>query len=324
MKNMYLTVVLGILVLTGCNSNEYGGPDTPGAKAEIWGSISSPQTRYHGSMWGQGESIGVSVTGGDTGSTNILYQCSGENEQLFTAVGDHNDIYIKGNGKVSLTAYHPYTGINGTAGGLVTVDTKSENQTATNQLNIDWLFAEATTTRSNPLINFQFTHQLSQLSLIFKNKDESKPENVSYTLKGFITKGFFNTSNGTTSLGTESEDVSVLVNDNTSTTSTLILLPQEVVQTTIEVVADGVFYEKTIDNITLESNRRHLYTVTLGGEGENPSITITESGITDWQPGNGGNINSTTDAPETDTAFDSSYWNNSGETKYIKSLSNEK
>ena len=37
MKNMYLTVVLGILVLTGCNSNEYGGPDTPGAKAEIWG-----------------------------------------------------------------------------------------------------------------------------------------------------------------------------------------------------------------------------------------------------------------------------------------------
>lgn len=106
------------------------------------------------------------------------------------------------------------------------------------------MFAEATTTRSNPLINFQFTHQLSQLSLIFKNKDESKPENVSYTLKGFITKGFFNTSNGTTSLGTESEDVSVLVNDNTSTTSTLILLPQEVVQTTIEVVADGVFYEE--------------------------------------------------------------------------------
>ena len=178
------------------------------------------------------------------------------------------------------------------------------------------MFAEATTTRSNPLINFQFTHQLSQLSLIFKNKDESKPENVSYTLKGFITKGFFNTSNGTTSLGTESEDVSVLVNDNTSTTSTLILLPQEVVQTTIEVVADGVFYEKTIDNITLESNRRHLYTVTLGGEGENPSITITESGITDWQPGNGGNINSTTDAPETDTAFDSSYWNNSGAVSY--------
>ena len=42
------------------------------------------------------------------------------------------------------------------------------------------------------------------------------------------------------------------MNDNTSTTSTLILLPQEVVQTTIEVVADGFFYEKTIDNITLE------------------------------------------------------------------------
>ena len=114
------------------------------------------------------------------------------------------------------------------------------------------------------------------------------------------------------------------MNDNTSTTSTLILLPQEVVQTTIEVVADGVFYEKTIDNITLESNRRHLYTVTLGGEGENPSITITESGITDWQPGNGENINSTTDAPETDTAFDSSYWNNSGETQDIKSQSTEK
>ena len=83
--------------------------------------------------------------------------------------------------------------------------------------------------------------------MIFKNKDESKPENVSYTLK-----------------------------------------------------------------------------VTLGGEGENPSITITESGITDWQPGNGENINSTTDAPETDTAFDSSYWNNSGETQDIKSQSTEK
>ena len=48
------------------------------------------------------------------------------------------------------------------------------------------------------------------------------------------------------------------MNDNTSTTSTLILLPQEVVQTTIEVVADGVFYEKTIDNITLEDTYTRL------------------------------------------------------------------
>lgn len=52
--------------------------------------------------------------------------------------------------------------------------------------------------------------------------------------------------------------------------------------------------------------------------------TKLESGITDWQPGNGENINSTTDAPETDTAFDSSYWNNSGETQDIKSQSTEK
>ena len=49
MKNMYLTAVLGLLILAGCSNNsDYEGPDTPGSKAEIWATISEPQSRVNG------------------------------------------------------------------------------------------------------------------------------------------------------------------------------------------------------------------------------------------------------------------------------------
>lgn len=325
MKNMYLAVTFGILVLTGCNSNEYGGPDYSGVKAEIWGDINTPQTRYHGVEWGPGESIGVSVIKGDVGSTNVQYQFTGDKEHPFTAIGgDRNAIYIKGNGIAALTAYYPYSGING-INGMISINTNSENQTMANQALIDCLFAEATATRENPQVMFRFNHRLSQLCLNFEYENGSKPTDVSYTLKNIVTKGFFNTEDGKTELletsseeTSNSEDINIDVM-NPSMVSTLVLLPQEIAQATIEVIANGVFYSTTIDNITLENNKQHSYTVELGSDSS--QITIKKNDTTEWQPGNGGEATSKPDAPDTDASFGSSQWGEGQEDQDIKSES---
>lgn len=321
MKNMYLTAVLGLLILTGCSNNsDYEGPDTPGNKAEIWATISEPLSRVNGTTWAVGDCIGVSVTNGDKGSTNVQYQYSGDMNQPFIATGERNDIYIKGNGTVELTAYHPYTGNSGIMTNL-SLTTSSEMQEPAKQSAIDCMFAQATTTRENPKINFQFTHQMSLLNLDFKYSDGSLPGKVSYTLKGIIIKGSFDTTTGIAVPNEEAGKENINREVASSMISSLILFPQTMEEIEVEVVADGILYQQKIENMELEATTIHSYTATMEVDGS--GITISKNGVADWKPGTGGEINSTPDHPSTDTSAGVSNWGSTGNSQDIKSESAE-
>lgn len=319
MKNMYLTAALGLLILAGCSSNsDYEGPDTPGNKAEIWATISESPTRVNGTIWTAGDCIGVSVTNGDKGSTNVQYQYSGDNHQPFVAVGERNDIYIKGSGTVGLTAYHPYTGSSGIASNLA-LNTTSEMQDPAQQSSIDCMFAKATATRENPKVSFEFTHQMSQLNLNFEYQDGSLPGKVSYTLKGIITNGTFDTGAGiaTPNEGAEKNDISREV--DASMISSLILFPQTIGDTEIEIVADGILFRQKIEDLDLEATCIHSYTATMAMDGS--SITISKNDVVSWKPGTGGEVNSTPDHPSTDTSIGASDWGSTGNSQDIQSKS---
>lgn len=317
MKNMYLTAVLGLLILAGCsNNNDYEGPDTPGNKAEIRATINEAQMRVDGTAWTAGDCIGVSVTNGDKGSTNVQYQYSGDENQSFIAVGERNDIYIKGSGTAMLTAYHPYTGSSGIMTNLV-LNTSSEMQDPAKQSSIDCMFAQATATRENPKINFQFTHQMSQLNLDFKYNDGSLPGKVSYTLKGIITNGTFDTTTGIAAPNEETGKENINREVASSMISSLILLPQTIENVEIEIVADGILYQQTIGDMELEATTIHSYTATMEIDGS--GITISKNEAASWKPGTGGEVNSTPDHPNTDTSAGASGWNSAGKSQDIKS-----
>ena len=49
MKHMYLTTaIFTFVILAGCSNDDYSGPDRPGIKAEIWGTINNIGTRASG------------------------------------------------------------------------------------------------------------------------------------------------------------------------------------------------------------------------------------------------------------------------------------
>lgn len=84
---------------------------------------------------------------------------------------------------MSMTAYAPYTGERGTLAGVIQASTTSEKQVGTARATIDFLYAEGGGSQTNPRVEFQFFHKMSQLVLAFKAGGGLELDDISYTLK---------------------------------------------------------------------------------------------------------------------------------------------
>lgn len=165
--------------------------------------------------WAAGDRIGIISTIGDKARpyVNLLYTTE-KGDGNFSGYPIH---FYK---PMTLTAYYPFTGSEGTLpgeNGVISVSTDANAQK--NLLNIDFLWDskkgkgvdkdQVDFSVSNPNVDFVFSHKMSKVTFAFQDSPEIKDEKgvtlagpvkvqdmINYTIEGLVLDGTFDTSTG--------------------------------------------------------------------------------------------------------------------------------
>lgn len=284
MKKILLTSAVAVALLSGCN-NDYDGQDIAGSKLIVSASIDQVNTRVSddGIAWTVGDAIGVSDNLSNP-NLNIKYVAGSVTGEFSSTTG----IYILGNDEVEYTAYYPYTGNENISAGVLDFKIIDEAGKYVGHNAIDFMYAKATASRSNPNVAFKFKHQMSKVSLNIANGGaaETKAEtSISYTLQGVIIDGTFDTATGEVKPG--STKGSVKVETTLGTTSSIILPPvvaeseAEPIQLVIE-VGDKIYAGSL--KPALDSSQEYQYTVDLSKTESGEKLQIDSPTIDGWTP----------------------------------------
>lgn len=301
MKNMYAVVVMAAMVFASCGNDEVTGqPDQSSSPLQILGNISGmneqPSSRAVDSAWGTDDRIGVTVaenlSGNDVDNyVNMQYRSEGGN--AFRAVNEgstDNNIYLKGDGTYTLSAYYPYTGENKSlpgAEGVLAVNTKDEFQTADKQPQIDFLFAETEGIRKGSPVEFTFGHKMTKVVFKFKAIKGATLNDMTCRLTNLQLDGTFNVTTGEATASAEPIDprqelkivVTKPVGDQEMTAS-IILLPQSIAENVLlEVKMNDETYTATLPAQELKAGWAQPYEVIF----ENPAMTIKKAEIEPWE-----------------------------------------
>ena len=231
MKTRFFAFAALALTLAACNNdNEILNNDGPVAArftAAIGNNVTAtPSTRVSGTdgdLWDNGDCIGI--TG--AGYTNIPYVTSGDGYFTPKSV----PIYYDDPSEHAFSAYYPYQEDSKLTEDKITVTTDAEAQK--NQSSIDFLFASgATGSTYNPDVKFvkdnSFHHCMSRITFTFIGESGvTIPAEgpLSYTLKGLLLGGTFDTANGQAAATTTDRENVTLPGSLTSA----IFFPQDIV-----------------------------------------------------------------------------------------------
>lgn len=293
MKKILLTSVAVLALLSGCN-NDYDGRDIAGSKLVVSASIDQVKTRASDTEWAVNDAIGVSDNLSMNPNLNIKYVAGSTTGNFTSATG----IYILGSESVTYTAYYPYSGAEGSSAGEVDFSIIDGSGKYVGSSTIDFMFAQgATATRENPQVNFTFKHMMSKLKLDFKDSGAvgtRADTPISYTLRGVIVDGTFNTADGTVTRGTTKGDVTV--NATLGTASSVILPPMvaseeggtpEEIQLIITV--EDKIYSGTFTP-ALSGSQEYQYSIDLSQTESGEKLQISTPTIDGWTPNDEGNI----------------------------------
>lgn len=288
----------------GCSSYDYSGDDIEGVKALISGTILT-ESRATGTVWTENDCIGVTCED----NINIPYKYSGSSSTF--AVDDESlSIYFLGQPSHTLTAYYPFAGTSGIVPGQITVETTSEKQTSDKQPAIDFLYATAEASRSNPNVNFTFCHQMSRVDLLFEAKDGLVLDNIKYALTGLKLKGVFDTVTGETAITGDAlaQALEQEIQAGTMMQTTLILFPQKAMEVGFEIEMGGKSFIKKMGEMELKPGFIHAYTVSFSQKDETVYMTVETGDVKDWSEGNRQEVNTGDGTHITEVTPGSSDW----------------
>ena len=312
-SKIYLAAAFALALAACTNENEPITPADGEVAARIVADINNMATRASGDAWSPNDEIGIStVPGTKTSYTNFPYKYDGTTFKPSGAT-----IYFQSPDEVTFNAYYPFKGTSGTSAGIITATTDAEAQR--NLPAIDFLFAEgAKADKTNPTVEFtdktknngednSFHHRMSQISIKFTEGDDiafSGGKLQSYTLKGLVLKGTFNTETGFTKV-TDGEQVAdltirpenVSVDNKVFDTAPVILFPQTPAYAKdgtpvagkigLEVTVEGETYHATLTipggKIALDAGNHYTFPVTVKKTG----LSVGTAQISDWEPVNG-------------------------------------
>lgn len=218
MKKIFLFAVVA-LALASCDNNDDNQLTSNNAlqvTATIGESILS---RAADTSWTVGDRIGISsnVDGIDAPYTNLEYEAKSTDGEFS---GKTPMFYYR---PMTLTAYYPFAGTEGTApgnDGVISAVTYADNQLPANQPQIDFLWDSKTNqdqadfSAAEPNVNFTFYHKMSKLTFAFEGSTvEVENENgsttvhevkvsdiVKYGIEGLVLDGTFDTATGICSI----------------------------------------------------------------------------------------------------------------------------
>lgn len=275
------------VLLWGCNSYDYSGDDIMGVKAVISGTIVE-MSRAVDATWEENDCVGVTCEN----NINIPYKYIG-NSSLFTVADESQSIYFLGRQNHTLTAYCPYVETSAIKDGCITLETTSEKQMPEEQSGIDFLYATAEAGRSNPSVNFSFTHQMSRVDFKFEGKDGFVLNDISCTLIGLKLKGTFDTTDGTAAIAENMpiQPLTSWIPADRHMQASLILLPQDALDVALQIEMGGKSYHKKIGSMNLKSGYVHPYTITISERDETIYISVTPGEVQGWTEGGRQEIN---------------------------------
>lgn len=276
------------------------GPGSSGGS----GTNGTPATRAAGTAWTKNDAIGITATHTDgTKLLNNACYLTPNGDDKFEAE-DGSVFYFTDNAEVDFTAYYPWTATDELENGIIhDVFTGATNQTPENQPKIDFLFATATGSATNPDVKLQFRHCMSRIVLRFlPGEGIAELGDIEYTLFGMILDGTFNTLTGEVkSEGTFSDRLTLTVPGNGAAelSSPLILFPMlDNDQRTLGLTMRGTKYTATyqLPQNPQNNNVRGLFaghSYTYNVKINNTTMTISPATINPWEDGGSQNIDST-------------------------------
>ncbi|MDE5785080.1 MAG: fimbrillin family protein [Duncaniella sp.] len=277
----YILLAAAAINLAACNNDNVvdNYADEPVA-ARITATIGrSAVSRASEDKWADGDEIGITL--GDLYINRKHTTESGDG--VFTGV----PMYFRNKqDQISVSAYYPYTGAEGTAPAIVETTTGLERQTEDEQPDFDFLYASVdNVSGAAPNINFTFKHQMCKLSLIFRNGNDGTDVSIinSCRIDGLVLEGSFNPVTGECAAKNTSAapiEMKPTVVENVELPH-LILFPQTVGKVTMRITdSEDQEYScelKFPDN-RLVSGNHYVYTIVV----KKTALSVEQYAITDW------------------------------------------
>lgn len=235
--NIKMTVAALALTLAGCNNEGITGNAPTDNEARFNATIDGV-TRAYDQTWEENDEIGISCQTGNVTYTNIGY-ITALADGDFQPKNEEQKIYYQTDNEVTFTAYYPWNDL-AEGNTVIAADTWKQAE----QKKFDFLWAQASGSKSAPIVSFGFAHQMAKLVLTAKcgeavSYDEVKTAALS--LEGFKNLGAFDITTGQATASGENSatwtfagsataenNAPFIQDDETSTvTYTLIFYPQQ-------------------------------------------------------------------------------------------------
>lgn len=278
----YIFLAAAAISLTACNTEDIytDEPVSVQVSATIGESVLS---RASDVSWEANDNIGISM--GDR-YINLKYTTE-KGDGTF----DGTVMYFKNKQEqVTLTAYYPFTGDEGTApgaNGVIEVNTGAERQIPDEQSKFDFLYAvEENVTAIRPNVNLRFSHRMSKLTFVFKNGNDGTDVSkiTSCEINGLVLDGTFNTATGECAAKADTPSAAVSLTfdvKNEEALPSLLFFPQTVDKVVMKITdseAQEYSCELKFNDNRIESGNSYVYTITVKKTG----LTVNPCEITEW------------------------------------------
>lgn len=315
MKHYLITGLFAVILLSACSNDSYEGVDRAGSKLNITGTINNALTRVTtnglAGSWEDGDAIGLYTVDNGTDFSNAKYTTDGTGS--FKAAA--GDIYLLTEGEVTLNAYYPYQESDELSNGIYPFSIKDDNDNYTIH---DFMFATTTVTRGTEpesTASLRFSHKMNRLVLNLKVEDPGISINagdaVTYTLNDIVTDGTFNTVNGTVTA--ESTTGKVVFTGAYGSSVEFLYIPQMKKDVELLIKIGTRYISALIPSLassTDESGYSYTYNITKTQDAV--TVKLENTGINDWNAGEGGDIEAGEKKQETASTPSVGDWNTGG------------
>lgn len=298
-QNLIYMGILSTLVLAGCKTNDDNSMWS-GSDGIVFNSYIGSHTRASGSSWGNGDEVGIYMTGAGAGidaATAVNKKYLAQTNGILTPESKTEAIYYPETGNADFVAYYPYS--SSVADNIVAVNVSNQSKPEA----IDLLYSNnAKNIANGATVSLGFTHQLSLVTIDLKNTDGTIPSlnGTTVSMGGMNTQASFDLDGGMLTVSPQSAeptlDMYMVAGQDGAMKAQAIVLPTKATgssqtQMVLTFKLDGMTFEYTVSDISaFEGGKEYLYTADLSINNGKPTVKMGNATITDWVTVPGGDI----------------------------------